>query len=72
MMSRHLDEVECPECRGAGPCFACKGKGTLPRVVAEVRSNPEAMASIRRGIADWKAGRVIPWSQLKRKYKELA
>lgn len=52
-----LDPVQCP---------TCSGHGTIPRVVAEIRSDPEAMAGIARGIADMKAGRMTPWSELKR------
>lgn len=52
-------EVECGD-----NCRICQGAGEVPRVVAEVRSNPKAMASIRRGIADREA---VPLSALERK-----
>lgn len=47
-------------------CVYCKGSGKMFRAVAEVHSDPEAMASIRRGLEDVKAGRMVPWATLKR------
>ena len=35
-------------------------------LVAEMKADPEFMAGIRRGIADMKAGRVYPWSEVKK------
>ena len=54
-------------CIPEGNCEICRGTGKVARVVAETRSNPEIMAGIRRGIEDMKAGRMVKFSELRRK-----
>lgn len=49
-------------------CELCNGKA-MPWPVVDLHNDPEAMAGIRRGIEDMKAGRSVLWSELKRKYR---
>jgi hypothetical protein len=54
------------------PChcpMGCAGE-LLARVVVEIHNDPEAMASIRRGLRDVETGHVVKWSELKRKYAQ--
>ena len=46
----------------------------LESIVAtlELESDPEAVRSLRRGIADVKAGRVTPWEDFLRKRRRKA
>ena len=49
------------------PTECCRGENKITRMEIEwLKKDPEFMASLKRGIEDLKAGRMVPWEQVRK------